>query len=90
MTILGVIAASLAVLFMLVAYVKNLHTKFFFLCLQYLFFMGAKALLFLVLTIFTPRFRLKTSINSQGYVELIGVNRQSVEIFKYIIVTDIQ
>ncbi len=88
MSCLGVICFLQAVVLLLVNYTKTLSVQFTFLCLQYLLFYIIRVLMFVVITMFTPAFTMKSSVSENLTISICGVNRKGIEIFRFDICDD--
>lgn len=79
----SLLLAFIAIIMIVVCFIADLDIKFGFLCMQYLSFFIVRVLMFMLVTKFSPGFKIKSVIRSNDKVDIIGLNLKGIEIFKY-------
>lgn len=67
---------------------NNLPVQLFFLDLQFCLYFVLRLFLYMILCQFSPGFTIKSQVNHELQVEMVGMNMNDDEIFRYIVLPD--
>ena len=84
--VFGCLLAMCLILFMLTA--NNLSAQLIFLDLQFCLYFVMRLILYMILCQFSPGFTIKSQVNHALQMEMVGMNMNDDEIFRYIVLPD--